>query len=90
MSAITPRINPKEHARKGDLIYQNQVRPMVEAGHQGRVVAIDVDSSDYELADNMIDAADRLLARNPDAQIWFVRIGHRGVHRIGKRSSVGA
>jgi hypothetical protein len=30
-----------------------------------------------------LSAADRLLARCADAQIWFVRIGHRGVHRFG-------
>jgi hypothetical protein len=24
-----------------------------------------------------------LLERNPDAQIWRVRIGHKGVHRFG-------
>jgi len=30
-----------------------------------------------------LSAADRLLMRHPDAQIWFVRIGHRGVHRFG-------
>jgi hypothetical protein len=28
-------------------------------------------------------ASDRLLDRCPDAQIWCVRIGHRGVHRFG-------
>jgi hypothetical protein len=26
------------------------------------------------------------LARHPDAQTWFVRVGHRGVHRFGLRS----
>jgi hypothetical protein len=26
-----------------------------------------------------------LLARYPDAQLWFVRIGHRAVHRFGPR-----
>jgi hypothetical protein len=37
----------------------------------------------------MLAAADRLLARDSDAQIWFVRIGHRGVHRFGLRSKSG-
>jgi hypothetical protein len=26
------------------------------------------------------------LARCPDAQTWFVRIGHRALHRFGPRS----
>jgi hypothetical protein len=25
-----------------------------------------------------------LLTRYPDAQIWCIRIGHRGVHRFGR------
>jgi hypothetical protein len=33
-------------------------------------------------------ASDRLLARHPDAQIWFLRIGHRALHRFGSRSVV--
>jgi hypothetical protein len=35
------------------------------------------------LADDTITACDRLLERCPDAQIWRVRIGHKGVHRFG-------
>jgi hypothetical protein len=40
-------------------------------------------STGGELAEDTLTAAERLLARCPDAQIWFVRIGHRGVHRFG-------
>jgi hypothetical protein len=32
-----------------------------------------------------VTAGARLLARLPDAQIWFVRIGHPAVHRFGPR-----
>jgi hypothetical protein len=31
----------------------------------------------------VLTASEGLLARYPDAQIWFVRVGHRGVHRFG-------
>ena len=48
-------------------------------------MAIDVDSGDFELADDLLPAANRLLARRPEAQVWFVRIGHCGVHRFGFR-----
>jgi hypothetical protein len=58
----------------------------VEAGNQGKIVAIDVDTGDYELAEDTLTAADQLLARCPDAQVWFVRIGHAGVHRFGTRA----
>ena len=61
-------------------------RPQVEAGNQGKIVAIDVDSVAFEVAETALAAADLLLARYPDAQIWFVRIGHPGVHRFGPRA----
>ena len=83
MTVRQPRYSKEEHARRGTTIYDQQVRPLVEVGNDGKIVAIDVDSGAFEVADDTLTAADRLLARCPDAQIWFVRIGHRGVHRFG-------
>jgi hypothetical protein len=62
----------------------------VEAGNQGKIVAIDVDTGAFEVAEDTLTAADRLLARRPDAQIWSVRIGHRAVHRFGPRTPTRA
>src|SRR5712691_8484312 len=83
MHVRQPRYSKEEHARRGAELYEKQVRPQVEAGNHGKIVAIDVDSGDFELADELLTAANRLLSRRPDAQIWFVRIGHRAVHRFG-------
>jgi hypothetical protein len=83
MAVREPRLTKEEHARLGTELYERRIRPLVEIGNHGRIVAIDVETGEFELADNTLVAADRLLARSPDAQIWFVRIGHRGVHRFG-------
>ncbi|MDB9433064.1 hypothetical protein [Microcystis aeruginosa] len=64
-------------------MYQSQVRPQVEEGNYGKIVAIDIETGAFELAKDTMTASDRLLERCPDAQIWCVRIGHRGVHRFG-------
>jgi hypothetical protein len=85
MSPRQPRYTKEEHARLGTEMYETQVRPQVEAGNLGRIVAIDVDSGDFEVADDTLSAAERLLARSPDAQIWTVRIGSPAVHRFGLR-----
>ena len=37
----------------------------------------------FEVAEDTLTASQRLLTRYPDAQIWCIRIGHRGVHRFG-------
>ncbi|MGH8569035.1 MAG: hypothetical protein ACREXU_13740 [Gammaproteobacteria bacterium] len=86
MTKRHPRYNPEAHARRGDDIYERSVRPQVEAGNRGKIVAIDIDSGAFEVADDVLTASDRLLARCPSSQTWFVRIGHRAVHRFGPRT----
>jgi hypothetical protein len=83
MTERQPRYTKEDHAQRGTAIYEQQVRPLVEGGNQGKIVAIDVDSGAFEVAEDTLSAAERLLARCPDAQIWFVRIAHRGVHKFG-------
>ena len=72
----------EELARRGTEIYEQQIRPQVGAGNRGRFVAIDVDTGDFELADTLLEAATRLLARRPDAQSWSVRIGYKAVRHF--------
>jgi hypothetical protein len=85
MTPRQPRYDKEEFARRGTEIYEQQVRPQVEDGNDGKVVAIDIDSGAFELAEDAMTATQRLLANHPDAQIWRVRIGQRGVFRLGPR-----
>ncbi len=82
MTRPHPRYSIDEHARRGTALYDQQVRPQVEAGNRGRVVALDVDTGSFEVAEDTLTASRRLLARHPAAQIWCVRIGHAAVHRM--------
>jgi len=72
-----------ETARLGDEIYEQQVRPQVEAGNHDKIVAIDVKTGAYVVDDSALTATNRLRIQQPDAEIWFVRVGHRALHRIG-------
>lgn len=85
MAVHQPRYSKEEYAQRGTEIYEQKVRPQVESGHPGKIVAIDIESGDFEVAEGTISACERLLARRPDAQIWCIRIGHRAVHRFGAR-----
>ncbi|MBE9063545.1 hypothetical protein IQ256_21535 [cf. Phormidesmis sp. LEGE 11477] len=75
------RYSKEEHAKRGTEIYETQVRPQVEEGNHGKIVAIDIDTGAFELAKDTVTASDRLIERYPKAQIWCVRIGYLGVHR---------
>jgi len=62
------------------------VRPQVEEDNYGKIVAIDIETGDFEVANSPLLAVDRLYERKPDAQPWVIRIGHRAVFRFGSRS----
>ena len=86
MTIRQPRYSKEEFARRGHEIYESQVRPQVEEGKHGKIVAIDIESGAFEVGDDSLTAAKQLLARCPDAQIFGIRIGYRAVHRFGFRS----
>jgi hypothetical protein len=86
MTVRQPRYSKEEFARRGDEIYESQVRPQVEEGNLGKIVAIDIETGTFELADDTMTATRQLYERLPDAQPWVVRIGYRAVHRFGARS----
>jgi hypothetical protein len=85
-----PQYSKEELARRGDEIYETQVRSQIdEEGDRGKIVAIDIETGAFEVAKDSLTASDLLLEKYPDAQIRFIRIGHRAVHRIGSfRSSI--
>ena len=83
MKVRQPRYSKEEFARRGQTIYEQRVRPQVEEGNSGRIVAIDIETGEFEVADDPLAASDQLFARCPDAQPWLIRIGHRALHRFG-------
>jgi hypothetical protein len=86
MAIRQPLYSKEEFAQRGDLIYQSKIRPQVEAGNQGKIVAIDIETGDFEVDVREIVACNKLEARHPDAQIWIVRVGSRHVRRFGGRT----
>ncbi len=78
--------DPNEVARLGDEVYDRDVLPRVTAADEGCIVAIDVGSGAYAIHADQLVAGDLVLARNPEAVLWFRRIGFDYVHRLGGRS----
>lgn len=76
-------LSPEECARLGDELYEKKIRALVEKGNEGKIVAIDIDSGDFAVADKTLDATDQVFARRPNAQIWIIRIGQGWVHSFG-------
>ena len=72
------RLSRNEIGQRGEALYLDLL-PQIESSHHGRFVAIDVESTEYELADEADTASDQLSARCPDAQILVERIGYPAV-----------
>jgi hypothetical protein len=85
MATTKPRYSKEEFARRGDAIYEKEVRPKLKADDEGKFAAIDIETGVYAIDRDELKAGNRLRARIPDAQIWMVRVGHRSVHRMGGR-----
>ncbi|MEN9520600.1 MAG: hypothetical protein RLZZ381_3188 [Cyanobacteriota bacterium] len=86
MTIRQPRYSKEEFARRGNEIYESQVRSQVEEGNDGKIVAIDIETGAFEVADTPMVAVDKLYEREPNAQPWVIRIGHRSVFRFGSHS----
>jgi hypothetical protein len=85
MGSVGRRYSKEEFARRGDAIYENEVRPQLKPADKGKFAAIDIESGMYELDRDELKAGNKLRARLPEAQIWMVRVGQRSVHRIGRQ-----
>lgn len=86
MSVRQRRYSKEELARRGQELYEAGIRQQIEAGNKGKIIAIDVETGEFELADETMQATERLYERLPNAQPWVIRIGYRAVHRFGARS----
>ena len=85
--AAPPRRPREETARLGKEIYDRDIRRQVEADHHGEIVAIDVDSGNWTVADGEIAAVDRLRAMRPSAvNVLCERVGYRALRRFGAGS----
>jgi hypothetical protein len=63
-------------AQQGRTLYENKLKAILEPEHNGRAVAIHVDSEDYAVADTHSNAARSLLQRHkPDGRIVTLTIG---------------
>lgn len=82
----TPQAANGDLAQRAGALYERELREKLEPLYNGRLLVVDVDSGDYELADRVVaPAVHRLKARRPDASVFLLRVGHRTAFRVGYR-----
>jgi hypothetical protein len=82
MPTTEPRRGPEEIARLGAEAFDEHVRPALQPADDGKFVAIDIDTSDYELDEDDYAAVTRLRSRRPSAEIWLGRVGQPAAYRM--------
>ena len=75
-ATLTEKLTNDEIARRGKEIYYRDILPKIEPGNDGRVVAIDVHTGAFEMAELAMDSVPRLRERVPDAEVFLMRVGY--------------
>jgi clan AA aspartic protease len=75
MNATDRKRTLHEVARLGDEAYNRLIKPTFRPEDEGKSVAIDVDSDEFEIDPDDYTAIMRLRARKPDAEIYLSRVG---------------
>ena len=85
MAATRPRYSKEEFVRRGEEIFEREIRPQVAGRDKNDFVLIDIETGAYEVDPDEMAAAKRLRARVPGAQVWGRRVGSRYLRRYGGR-----
>ncbi len=85
MAAPAARLSSDEVERRGQDLYDRHIKPALKPDDDGKFVAIDAESEDYEIDRDDFQATERLLQRRRDAQIWLMRVGRATAYHIGGR-----
>ena len=73
-------------AARGQSLYEEQIRPLVEAEHKGKILVVDVETGHYEIDTDELAALRRARDQNVDASLYLLRIGYPTAYRLGQHS----
>ncbi len=81
MVATTPR-SDEEIERLGEEMIDRRIKPRLVPDDDGKFIAVDVDTGDFELDKDDYSAVMRLRTRRPDAEVWLGRAGYSTAYKI--------
>jgi hypothetical protein len=77
-----PSRNLDEIAALASAIFDRQVRPALRPEDDGKFVAIDVGTGDFEIDEDDYAAVARLRSRKPAADVWLMRAGYPTAYKM--------
>ena len=82
MPAPEPRRSLEEIARLGAEAFDRHVRPSLRPEDDGKFVAVDIETGDYELDADDYAVVTRLRSRRPSAEVWLGRVGQPAAYQM--------
>ena len=79
----TQKYTIEEVCDRGQQIYEEQIKRLVEPQENGKFIIIDIESGDYEIDEDELEACDRLEVRRPEAETYMTRIGCCAAYHMG-------
>jgi hypothetical protein len=76
----------EEFTRRGEAIFEHDIRPKVQNEDENAFVLIDIETGDFKVDKEEMAASDRLLTRLPRAQVWMRKVGSLIARHFGGRS----
>ena len=83
-----PRYTAEEIVRRGQQIYEQDIRARVETEERGKYILIDIETGEYQVGDNYHAVARGMLAGKPDAALCALRIGYPALGKLGGRWNI--
>jgi hypothetical protein len=79
-----PKVSDEEITRRGKELYEKSIRAQVEtAENVAKIIAINVETGEYAIGDDLVVTSRQLQAKQSDAAIWAARIGFNAVYAVG-------
>jgi hypothetical protein len=79
-----PDLSSEEIAQRGKETYQQNIRSHIETAENiGKIIAIDLNTNEYEIDKDLLAACHRLQVKHPNAVTWAERIGYDAVYAVG-------
>lgn len=72
-----------EIVRRGQALYDQQIRAKVEESRKGEFLVLDIETGAYEIDASEVAALQRAKVKRPDAALYILRIGYPTAYRVG-------
>lgn len=76
------RYTSEEIVRRGQALYDQQIRDKLDATHKGKFLVLDIETGEYEVDANELAALQRAKAKHPDAALYILRVGYPMAYRL--------